>query len=311
MTNDIAVPSALAVPDRIGQATAVEQSRAVAEVQGAILVAQRCPRDVTTAVNAMRQSCGQTYLAERAFYDVPRSGSSVTGPTVHLARDLARTWGNVQYGVSELRRDDVHGQSEMLAFAWDVQTNTRVETKFVVPHVRDRSAKSGGPVRLTSMDDIYQSNANAGARRVRECIFSILPPWFVEEAKATCQKTLEHGGGKPIEQRVADAVRLFEDEFDITVDQLEQRVGRLTSKWTPRDVASLSVTYQSLKRGEIQKDEAFPPERVTVAEVEQSAPASRRATARSNEELAHREHAEIVPGCPFCDADLLAAEGDA
>lgn len=262
-SNEIAVPSAAAQPDRLGQATAVEQSRAVAEVQGAILVAQRCPRNVPGAVAEMEQSCNQKHLADKAFFSVPRAGATVNGPSVHLARELARVWGNVQYGVSEMRRDDAGGQSEMKAFAWDVQTNTRVETTFVVPHMRD--TKSGAK-KLTSMDDIYNSNANAGARRVRECIFSILPPWFVENAKELCQKTLEHGGGVPLPQRIAAIVKAF-DELDVTVDQLEQRAGKSTAKWTARDVAQLTTVGGSLRRGEIQRDEAFPPQRVTADEI--------------------------------------------
>lgn len=265
-SNEIAVPAATAAPDRVGQATAVEQSRAVAEVQGAILVAQRCPRNVSGAVAEMEQSCNQKGLADRAFYAVPRAGGTVNGPTVHLARELARVWGNVQYGVSEMRRDDGHGQSEMKAFAWDVQTNTRVETTFVVPHIRDRSAKAGGPLKLTSMDDIYMSNANAGARRVRECIFSILPPWFVEQAKELCQKTLEHGGGEPLPRRIAKIIAAF-DELDVSVDQLEARIGRPNAKWTARDVAQLTTVGGSLRRGEVQRDEVFPPQRVTADEI--------------------------------------------
>jgi hypothetical protein len=268
-SKEIELPAAVGAPDRLGQATAVEQSRAVAEVQGAILVAQRCPRSVPAAVTAMEESCSQKHLADRAFFAVPRGGKTVNGATVHLARELARVWGNIQYGVSEMRRDDAHGQSEMKAFAWDVQTNTRVETTFVVPHVRDRKAESGGPIKLTSMDDIYMSNANAGARRVRECVFSILPPWFVEQAKELCQKTLEHGGGIPLPKRIASIIKAFE-ELDVTVDQLEQRVGRPNEKWTARDVAQLTTVGGSLRRGELQKEEAFPAQRVTADEITQA-----------------------------------------
>lgn len=276
-SNEIQLPAGVAMPDRLGQATVVEQSRAIAEVQGAILVAQRCPRDVPGAVAAMRESCKQKTLADRAFFKFSRGGSAVSGPSVYLARELARTWGNVQYGVSEMRRDDGHGQSEMLAFAWDVQTNTRVETKFVVPHMRDTKQ---GAKPLTDMRDIYENNANAGARRVRECIFSILPPWFVEEAKALCYKTIEDGGGKPLPQRISDAIRVYSENLGITVDQLELRIERPSSKWTAHDVAQLSVTYQALQRGEIRKDDEFPAQPVTVEEIvgasvpEPSAPAS-------------------------------------
>ncbi|GAA4706284.1 hypothetical protein [Streptomyces youssoufiensis] len=254
-------------PTRIGQGTAVEQSRAAAEVQAAVVVAQQCPRDITAAVAQMRQSCAQTFLAERAFYRYSRAGSTVTGPSVHLARELARCWGNLQYGLVELRRDDEYGQSEMQAFAWDVQTNSRNSSTFIVPHRRDTKS---GPKQLTDMRDIYESNANNGARRVREAIFAILPPWFVEEAKDLCTRTLRDGGGKPLNIRIADAIKAFEG-IGVTADRIETKLGRLSGKWTEHDVSQLQVIYRSITQGEVTAEEEFPPPRVTAEEINQSA----------------------------------------
>ncbi|MFD6069309.1 hypothetical protein [Amycolatopsis lurida] len=256
---DITLPSAAAQPGRVGQGTAVEQSRAIAEVQGAIIVAQRVPRNVAAAVTAMEESCKQKFLAEKAFFSFRRGGGTVAGLSVYLARELARCWGNVQYGVDELRRDDEHGQSELLAWAWDVQTNTRVSTKFIVPHMRDRSVENGGPVRLTDMRDIYENNANAGARRVRECIVNILPAWFVDTAKSLCTKTLQDGGGVPLQKRVADTIANFA-KLGITQQQLEKKQGRGSNAWTEMDVAQLHVIGRSIHNGELQREEAFEPD---------------------------------------------------
>jgi hypothetical protein len=238
----------------IGQATAVEQARAEAEVKAAVVVAQQCPRNVAVARQSMIESCEQKELAERAFFRYSRAGNRITGPTVHLARELARCWGNVQYGIAELRRDDIAGESEMMAFAWDVQTNTRSATTFIVPHVRDRQ---GGGVRLTETRDIYENNANMGARRVREAIFAILPPWFTEQAKAVCNKTIEAGDGTPVEERIAKAIDAF-GKAGITKRQLEDKVGLRADKWTARDVAALEVVFRSLVSGESTRDEEFP-----------------------------------------------------
>src|SRR3546814_12413141 len=79
-----------AAPARIGQGTAVEQSRAVAEVQAAIVVAQQVPRDINAAIAEMRQSCQQPSLAARAFFRYSRGQGHITGAPVHLARQLAR-----------------------------------------------------------------------------------------------------------------------------------------------------------------------------------------------------------------------------
>ncbi|WP_069769736.1 hypothetical protein [Streptomyces sp. LUP30] len=256
-----------AAPARIGQGTAVEQSRAVAEVQAAIVVAQQVPRDINSAISEMRQSCQQMFLAERAFFRYSRGSGNITGASVHLARELARCWGNIQYGLVEMRRDDEYAQSEMQAFAWDVEKNSRNSSTFIVPHKRDQK---GGPKQLTDMRDIYENNANNGARRVREAIFAILPPWFVEEAKQICTKTLADGGGKPLPQRIADAIRAFEG-IGVVQDRIETKLGRPSGKWTEHDVAQLLVAFQSIQRGEVTADEEFPLPRVTVDEIKQQA----------------------------------------
>jgi len=238
----------------ISQATAVEQARAVAEVQAAVLVAQQVPRDITRAVNDMRQSCSQIGLADRAFYRYPRGGQTVTGESIHLARELARCWGNCDYGIKELRRDDENHYSEMQAWAWDQQTNTRSSQTFIVPHKRD--TKKGAQV-LSDLRDVYENNANMGARRLREAIFSILPKWYTEDAKTASMAALETGGGdKPLEQRVADAVRTF-DGLGVKRARLEARFGP-TSKWSAHDLAQLRVIHGSVKQGTVTVEDEFP-----------------------------------------------------
>ena len=274
MTTAVDVQQML-TPSRVGQATAVEQSRAIAEVHAAIVVAQQCPRDVQQALRDMRDSCKQPALADRAFFRYSRGEGPVTGPSIHLARELGRCWGNIQWGINEMRRDDEYGQSEMQAWAWDVQTNARSSNAFIVPHRRDTR---NGPKALTDQRDIYENNANNAARRLREAIFAVLPTWFVEEAKDICNQTLNGGGGKPLAKRIEEAINGF-GLMSVTEAQLEEKLGVPVAKWVERDVAQLGVIYKSIQRGESRKDEEFPsdqaPARVTVSEITgQPAPAA-------------------------------------
>lgn len=255
-SQDITLPSDRATAARadfISQTTAVEQARAVAEVQAAVVVAQQVPRDLSTAVDAMRETCHQKGLADRAFFRFPRSGQTISGPSVHLARELARCWGNVQYGIQELRRDDLGGYSEMQAWAWDVQTNTRSMQTFIVPHKRDTKQ---GIKEITELRDVYENNANQGARRLREAIFSILPAWFTEEAKAICTQTLQDGGGKSMAQQVADAVKAF-DALAVSAKRLEQRFGPKAG-WQAHDLAQLRVIHASITQGTVTTEDEFP-----------------------------------------------------
>lgn len=270
MTTDIDLPAAGSRVARVGQATAIEQSRAVAEVQASVVLAAQRPRDTQAAIRAMRESCRIKRLAERAFYRYPRDGEQITGPTVHLARELARIWGNVSYGINELERDDEHGQSVMLAWAWDLETNVRPSQAFIVPHRRDTKR---GVKHLVDLRDVYENNTNHAARRLRQQIWAVLPPWFVEEAEDLCAKTLRDGGGVPLGKRVSNAIDLFATGPKVRVEQLERKIGRPSSRWDEYDLAQLQVIYRSLERGEIRVEDEFPDEPVTVEELTGPPPA--------------------------------------
>lgn len=263
--HQFAAPAAPA-PSFVGQGTAVEQSRAVAEVQAAVIVARQFPRNEALAVQKMRTAFRQQTLAARSFFRFNRGDGNVNGETIQFARELARCWGNIHHGLNELRRDDAAGESEMQAWAWDLESNERSSTTFVVPHVR--FTKTAGRKPLEDPRDVYENNTNNGARRLREMIFSVLPDWYREQAKEVANYTLENGqGDQPRSQRIADTIAYFEG-LGVTVEQLEEnRAGRVSEKWTNLDLAQLRIIFESIKRGEATIDEEFPQQPVTVAEI--------------------------------------------
>lgn len=263
-TNEIINLPSAAHPDRLGQATAVEQSRAVAQVQAAVVMARQFPRSQQRAITEMEEACGRMELASRAFFKFPRGRETVTGASVYLARELARIWGNVEYGLNELRRDDVHGQSEMQAYAWDMETNARSARVFIVEHARD--TRRDGRVKLTELRDISDNNNNLGARAVREMIYAVLPQWFTDKAQAICRETQNNGGGVPLVERRARAIKGF-GQARITQAELEAHVGASVDEWTHADVSDLENLYRSLAAKEITRDEAFPPQRVDAEEL--------------------------------------------
>lgn len=262
-------PVRAAAPDfgRLGQATAVEASRAIAQVQMAVTIAQQVPRDEDKAIAKMRRSCGRKELAERAFYSLPRGDKAVTGPTVQLARELARCWGNIDYGVAEMARDDTHGQSEMMAFAWDMEDNARNAETFIVPHKRaGRNSQ-----KLVDVAAIAENNASTSARRERKVIYSVLPAWFTTMAQDLCRETLKVTAAD-LAKRIDKAIEMF-GKGDVTVEQLEARVDKRRKDWTDDDVTDLEILFRSLTRKEITKEQAFgivpntSPERVTAADI--------------------------------------------
>ena len=224
-------------------AVTIESSKAIAEAQGKLIIAKNFPRDEHLAYAKVIEACKRKSLAEKAIYSFPRSGSTISGPSIRLAEELARCWGNVDFGIKELSQKD--GESEMSAYCWDMETNTMSSQTFVVAHVRDTKK---GQVRLTEQRDIYENNANMAGRRLRARILAILPPDLVEAAVNECRKTLAGNNDTPISDRINKMVAAFA-KFGVKIETIEKRLGRKIDTMTTEDISEYIGIYNSLKDG--------------------------------------------------------------
>lgn len=238
--------------DNINQGTvAIEASRAIAEAQGKLVIAKRFPRDEVAAYAKAMEACQRVSMAEKAFYSFPRGNQTVEGPTIRFAEELARCWGNVDYGIKELSQDN--GKSEMQAYAWDLETNAQSVQNFTNPHAREQGKKM---VTLTSQRDIYENNANMATRRLRSRILAILPAWFVDEAIAECKKTLAGQNDIPLVDRVNKLVVAF-GKLGVSQEQIEQRLSRKVDTMTTDDIVEYRGIYNAIKNGESKAAEWF------------------------------------------------------
>ena len=302
MSTDMEFAQAAPAPDRIGQGTAVEQSRAVAVVQAQVLVAWQRPRDPQQARTRMLEACSHLELADDAFYCYPRGGETVTGMTVVAAVELATCWGNLDYGLTEMRRDDVYGQSEMLAFCWDMETNVRHAHTFIVQHVR---STKNGTYKLTDARDVYEVNTNDGSRRMRESILKTLPRWYRTEAEKALKATLfAEIGAESIQEGREKAVNFYRVEFGMRQDQLEQKLRKPIAKWKADDLIQLRILSNSLKRRDLKAEDAFPSEKVTAEELAADAQAP---AAKASPKPAAKATPEAAPGNDPVDEDAAAS----
>lgn len=243
--------------ENINQGTvAIEASRAIAEAQGKLVIAKRFPRDEVQAYAKAMEACQRPTMAEKAFYSFPRGGQTVEGPTIRFAEELARCWGNIDYGIKELSQDD--GKSEMQAYAWDLETNAQSVQNFTNPHQREQGKKM---VTLTSQRDIYENNANMATRRLRSRILAILPSWFVEDCIAECKKTLAGQNETPLVDRVKKMVVQFA-KLGVTQEQIETRLKKKIDTMNADDFVEYIGIYNAIKQGESKIAEWFEAEKV-------------------------------------------------
>lgn len=219
-------------------------SREMEEVKGQIFMAQQFPRNIIAAEQRILDACKRPALAETAVYSYPRGGQKVEGPSIRMAEVLAQNWGNISFGVKELEQRE--GESVAMAYAWDLETNTRQEKTFTVKHTRKAGQKLK---KLTDPRDIYEMVANNGARRLRACILGVVPGDIVEKAIQECDRTMQGNNSKPLKERVSDALKAFKEKYRVTQEQIEDRFGYNTSAFTERDINDLLKIYNSLKDG--------------------------------------------------------------
>lgn len=243
--------------DNVNQGTvAIEASRAIAEAQGKLVIAKRFPRNEVEAYAKAMQACQRPSMASKAFYAFPRGGQTVEGPTIRFAEELARCWGNIDYGIKELSQGE--GKSEMQAYAWDLETNAQSVQNFTNPHQREQGKKM---VSLTSQRDIYENNANMATRRLRSRILAILPAWFVEDAIAECKKTLAGQNDVPVIDRVKKMVVQFA-KLGVTQNQIEKRLKKRIDTMDGDDLAEYIGIYNAIRQGESKTSAWFEPETV-------------------------------------------------
>jgi hypothetical protein len=230
----------------------IESNRAIAEAQGKLVIAKRFPRNPQAAFDQMMASCRRPSFALQAMYSYPKGGTTVSGPSIRMAEELARNWGNIEFGTRELSRRD--GESEMEAYAWDLETNIVRSIKFTVRHVIDtkHGAKAARDER-----DIYEITANQGGRRVRACVLAILPPDYVDSAVQACNETLKaEAKSGTLADRLSATLKAFSG-LGVTVDQIEVLCAKTISKLDADDFTKLQGIFVSLRDGHSKVDDFF------------------------------------------------------
>lgn len=244
MQTSLATPqNASTVPVFKGKAVAgAMQTKAAMEIQAAVFIAKQFPRNQVESFDRVLIACERESLAEKAIYCYQRGGSDITGPSIRLAEAIAVSWGNIDCGIVEVDRDDE--ESTIMAYAWDLETNSRSVKTFTVPHQRHTKR---GVTKLTDSRDIYEHVANNGARRLRSCILAIIPGDLVEAAVEQCNKTLVAKADVSPEniKKLVDAF----SKFGVTKEMIESRIQRKIDAIRPAQIVNLRNVFNSIRDG--------------------------------------------------------------
>ena len=221
-------------------------TKELGEIQARVFLAKQYARDPETAFDRIMTACQRVGLASVAIYTYARGGTNINGPSIRLAEEIVRDWGNIDSGWVELERRN--GESTVRAYAWDLESNAYKQLIFVVPHVRTkREHGKETRVPITNERDLYELIANSAARRLRNCILALIPGDVVEAAVEQCQKTLVTKCDITPD-RIKNMLAAFEP-FGVTKAQIEARIQRKLETIAPAQFVKLTEIYNSLKDG--------------------------------------------------------------
>lgn len=232
----------------------VEVARAVAQVQGSMIMAKKYPRDEVAAITRIKQSAQRRRLAEQSAYEYKRGGSQIAGPSIRAAEALSLAWGNCESGWLELYRDLGKAESLVMAYSVDLETNVWKRITFTVPHTRDTRE---GSKPLKDARDIYERIANDASRRLRACILANIPADVVDTYMEECDKTLS-SDPEPLQKRIGAMVEAMK-AVDVTQPMLEAFTGGHIGAITERQLTQLRRIYQALKDGFASPTDYFKP----------------------------------------------------
>lgn len=225
-----------------------QAATALQEIQGAIFLAKQFPRNENQCFGKLMEACKRKTLAEKAAYSFPRGGSTVSGPSVNIARVAAQIYGNVRWGLDILRADEDDMTIE--GWAWDIENNVKVTAQDNFKKLVFR--KNGGWVKPDERD-LRELVNRRGAILVRNCLLQILPKDLIEDALAMCRKILK----SEIKDPKGEAKRMIVQfaDYGVTVEQLQEYTGQ--TDWDADTLVELQEILTAIKDGVSKPKEYF------------------------------------------------------
>lgn len=250
---------AVTVPQ--GEATAAALAvRELAEVRGAMTIAREFPRNEITSREKMELSASRQAFADMAEYSFTRGGKPIVGGSVYLAREMARSWGNIVSGFQELPTGEP-GTCHLEGYARDNETNAcvRLQDRFplrVQRKVWNEATRQKETMWVTPDDrDARELKNKRGAILMRNCIFSIMPPDLVEDVIAACRATNEKAADGELAEDRPKVIRALCTTFGkigVSTELLEKHLGHSIAGLQPEELAELRGIWKSISTGETQ-----------------------------------------------------------
>ena len=238
-----------------GLAQVYEQDKAQIDVQ--IATAKSYPRNVRRSTdNAISIVTLDKDTAQSCTYSVPRGGKAITGPSVHLAKILAQTWGNMRVEAKVISVGEKTLTSQAVCLDLENNLAIKVEVK------RSIMTKTG---RMNDDMIVVTGNA-ANSIALRNAVLAVIPKGVVDKVY-NASKELITGDVSDKNKLIAKRKQIFDalkESFNVTEKEILSAVGKASIDFiTPDDIVVLTGIGTAIKDGDTTVELAFKQIKVT------------------------------------------------
>jgi hypothetical protein len=172
----------------------------------------------------------------------------VEGPSIKLANDVARIFGN---NINEVREIDVGDAWVFYARFTDIETGFSMERAY-------RQRKSQTSMKTKDADRQLDQTYQIGqSKAIRNCIVNSLQI-YADYAFEHARNSLVDKIGKDLDayrKRVTEGVA----RIPVALNRVERVIGRAAKDWLAPDIAQAIAMMKSIADGMATVDEVFPP----------------------------------------------------
>jgi hypothetical protein len=241
------------------------QDKAAIDVQ--ISTAKAYPRNPKRSMtNALAIATMDEQTAETCTYAVPRGGKKIQGPSVHLAKILAQTWGNLRVEAKVVSIDQTQVTSEAVCF--DLETNFAIKTQVKRSIMQNemkwddnqkKSIRTGRMIRMSEDMVVVTGNA-ANSIALRNAVLSVIPRAIVDKVYNAAKQTItgDVSNETKLIARRKQVVEGLRDTYNVTEAEILETIGRASiDHLTPDDLVALIGIGTAIKDGDTTVDQAF------------------------------------------------------
>ena len=229
-----------------------------AEVEASYVMAMKRPRNEEDARVKIVTTCGNPFFARKAIYKKPVGGGEfVEGPSIRLAEEMLRAWGNVKTLQTAIYEDDARRIVKVTVI--DLETNISYSKEISITKTVERKSAKGRDVvgeRINSYDqrifivkatddELLNKEAALVSKTIRNNGLRMIPQHIIDEACLRVRKTIAAGVKEDPSRARNELLNEFA-RFGITPSHIEKHIGHAVAQLTDSEIVELQSALNAI-----------------------------------------------------------------